>query len=435
MSHSFLNRKYFIRFVFFVLLFIIYISSYNVTSYDSRWTVFTAYSIITEGNTDLNEFSDALKENNFYEIDTVNGKYYSYFPIGPTLVAVPFVYAINAFTPKLFDRFPFLKNLVQERSRKPINNYDTITLYRGVEFVIACFLITIASLFFFLIAGNYLNELKSFLITILFSLGTTALSVASRGMWQHTPSIFFLTISLFLIIKSEKNPKYIIYSAIPLFLSFWMRPTNIIPVIIFSIYVFYFKRNYFLKFLEAGILICIPFIIFNFIVYKQLLQPYFIGRINFGFYSFEAFLANLISPARGIFFFSPFLIFIFYGIIIRLKKNYLSIDIFIIGIILLHTILISGFPQWWGGHSFGPRLMTDIIPLMMFFIIPYFENPTKKILNPKNIIFILLCALSIYIHFIGANRREAWIDWNKYPVNIDEKPSRVWDFKDIQFLR
>lgn len=436
------TRKYIIRFIFFFLLFVIYISSYNVTSYDSRWTVFTAYSIIIEGNTDLNEFNDVLKKNNFYEVDTVNGKYYSYFPIGPVLVAVPFVYTINKTMPVLFDWFPFLKNIVIERTREPIDNFDILNLYRGVEFIIACFLTTITGFFFFLFSGIYLDEFKSFLLTLLFSLGTTVFSVASRGLWQHTPSILFLAISLYLIVKSDSKPKYIIYAALPLFLSFWMRPTNIIPVIIFSVYILFYKRKYFLKYMSAGIFICIPFFIFDYSVYNQLFQPYFTGRIQFGIYSVEAFLANLISPARGIFFFSPFLIFMIYGIIKALKKQNPGLDIFILAIIIFHIMIISGFPQWWGGHSFGPRLMTDIIPFMMYFLVPYFadnfnfkKNNRLISLNLINSIFLFLCLISIYIHFVGANRRETWVDWNKYPDNIDINPSRVWDLKDIQFFR
>ena len=33
----------------------------------------------------------------------------------------------------------------------------------------------------------------------------------------------------------------------------------------------------------------------------------------------------------------------------------------------------------------------------------------------------------------GADPRAA--RWNKYPVNVDDDPSRVWNWRDPQFLR
>ena len=30
----------------------------------------------------------------------------------------------------------------------------------------------------------------------------------------------------------------------------------------------------------------------------------------------------------------------------------------------LYIMMISRWPNWWGGHSFGPRLLTDALPAL-----------------------------------------------------------------------
>jgi len=42
--------------------------------------------------------------------------------------------------------------------------------------------------------------------------------------------------------------------------------------------------------------------------------------------------------------------------------------------------------------------------------------------------------ISFTIHFRGAHRRSAW-DWNSQPVDVDVDPTRIWDWRDPQFLR
>src|SRR5262249_16853849 len=48
--------------------------------------------------------------------------------------------------------------------------------------------------------------------------------------------------------------------------------------------------------------------------------------------------------------------------------------------------------------------------------------------------FAVLVVMSFTIHYRGAYRRITW-DWNSVPVDIDADPSRIWDWRDLQFLR
>jgi hypothetical protein len=103
----------------------------------------------------------------------------------------------------------------------------------------------------------------------------------------------------------------------------------------------------------------------------------------------------------------------------------------------LHWGIISSFPVWWGGHCFGPRYFSDIIPFFMYFLIPVFQEVSKS-WSRKNIciLVILLCfiAISFFIHYEGVTSLGPFV-WNFDPVDVNLEPSRLWDWRDIPFLR
>ena len=83
----------------------------------------------------------------------------------------------------------------------------------------------------------------------------------------------------------------------------------------------------------------------------------------------EAMLGNLVSPARGLFVYSPVLLLALSGLVLALRQReerLLSACFAII--VVMHWLVVSRFPHWWGGHSYGPRFMTDIVPFLAYFV-------------------------------------------------------------------
>lgn len=403
----------------------------------------SAYSLIKEGNFNLDEFEEQIRENENYGIEQVNGHYYNYFPIGTTLIAVPFVFTANIFLQPGIEKIPFIKNSVQGRSRKAVYTYNVIALYHGVELFIASFLMALASVFIFKISKLYLDNIYSLFVTFVFAFCTSVYSVASRGLWSHGPTILILAIVLYMLLKAKENnseKKYLIsYISIPLFFSFLIRPSNLITIIIVSIYVFIYYRKYFWKYILYGSAIFILFFIYNLNIYGSILPSYYgTERLNLDLTFLQAVFANLISPGRGIFIFSPVLLLAIAGIFYKLKNDKDPFDKFLIAIIILHLLVVSSFSTWWAGLSYGPRFMSDMLPIFIYFFIfglkwiLQLTGGYKKLC--LSIIFIFT-AVSLLIHLKGAVSREAWTVWSGTPVPIHEEPMRIWNWKDPQFLR
>jgi len=407
----------------FLVVFLTHLASPMVTSFDSKWSIHIAMSILREGNTDLAEYKELIQEDD-YRIEKVDAHFYSIFAVGAPLLAVPFVYIYDKFFVDLDDR---LKNTVPAGK---------------IEKAIASFIIALAAVFIYLIARLFLSTRLSLLLVFIFAYCTSVWSTASRALWQHGPSILMLSITLYIILLARRKPKLIQFAGIPLAFSYVIRPTNNVSVFLLTLFVFIYYRKFFMKYLLLSLIIAIPFIAFNISVFNSILSPYYLGDLNGNFFSAartsEALLGHLISPSRGLFIFTPVLLFSLWGIVLSIRrKNTEKLDYFLVGIIVLHLLVSSLVFLWWGGHAFGPRYMSDMIPYFMYFLIPAIQRMSVLKGMAKFVlvlIFIVLILASFFIHYRGATNWDVYL-WNSEPFNVEEKHERVWDWHDIQFLR
>jgi hypothetical protein len=218
-----------------------------------------------------------------------------------------------------------------------------------------------------------------------------------------------------------------------------IRPTNSIPILFFTLYVMLQHKRYFFQYTLWALAVAVPFLIFNLHLYGTLLSPYYApDRITPNPRIFEALAGNLVSPARGLFIYSPILLLSVYGAWLKVKREKFNrLDVVFLAVVILHWITISSYSHWWGGHSFGPRFFSDMIPFLIYFLFPVVVELARQKGARKAVLvtlFIGLLTMSFLIHLQGATSTAVY-DWNNVPVNIDADPARVWDWKDIQFMR
>jgi hypothetical protein len=248
-----------------------------------------------------------------------------------------------------------------------------------------------------------------------------------------------LTITLYLLLLAKNRPALIQYSSIPLGFAYISRPLNNISILVLTAYVLLKYRGYFLRYMCWSLVVAAPFILFNLSAYHAVLPPYYMPKaatVNPHF--FEAFFANIISPSRGLFVFSPILLFSIFGFLVRIKERQSeALDFCLVGIVIAHWIVISLYQFWWAGHSFGPRYFSDMIPYLMYFLIPVVGAMTRaggKRPVALRAVFALLLIFSFLVHFRGATSRAVHA-WNDTPADISMEPERAWDWGDAQFLR
>ncbi len=197
-------------------------------------------------------------------------------------------------------------------------------------------------------------------------------------------------------------------------------------------------RRYVLRYLSWGLAVAVPFVAFNWAVYHAALPPYYMAsKIGHGGSFAEAAVGTLWSPGRGLFVFSPILLLSVYGAWLTLGRRGDLLSHALAAIVVLHWIALSSFPIWWGGHSFGYRLFSDMVPYLTYFLIPVIAR-IGALPRARRAVwgtaFCCLVAVSFFINLRGATARAVY-RWNADPVDVDVRPARVWDWRDPPFLR
>lgn len=394
---------------------------------DAIWAPHVAASAMYDGDLYLDEYRARIQPDYFavYELDD---HLISFFPVGGPLLTIPSMIVLDAVLPTL--RGTTLQAYLIEHSPNDPWVYE-------LQLFNASLIMAMSAAVVYLIGREYLRVPYALLLATAYALGTPAYSTASRALWQHGPSMLLLSLALLLLVRARRQPATIAFVALPLGLAYIVRPTNSVSVAIISLYVLFVYRSYFVRYVLLGLLVALLFAGLNFAVYHSVLPPYFsaarLGAATFG----EALLGNLVSPSRGVLIHSPILWLVPVGIFFKVRHGrWESLDWALALIIVLHWIVISAFPHWWAGYSFGPRFFADVMPYAIYFLIPVLSLAQAGTRRTRALsgVYVLLLIPSIAIHHYGATSIAVW-GWNNIPVSVDEQPSRVWDWTDPQVMR
>ena len=393
----------------------------NAVVGDSRGTLLTAQSIIEFHTIKLDNYKN-LDKNFDYQIYKKNGHYYYYFPLGSSISSIPFVWIATQLLPLDMN-----------------NKYEDAVIQKGIT----AFISILIFFFLFKIAKFYFDDKFSVAIAFCFWLSTSLSSTLAKGLWPQDFATLYAVISIYLTLFILKNRSYKpilwVILGITLFMAYLSRPTMSLLVISIILFLFFnHKKDITIK---VSILIAILltfFILFSLNEYNQILPDYYMPkRLNSNTF-WTAIYGNLFSPSRGLFVFSPFLLIFllniktFYNIVRRDK----TLLIFVSWIIL-HLIVISKFPHWWGGFSYGSRLMVDVlIPIYLLFLILINEilKNRDSLQYKLNLVFLsITIPLSIYINTYQGLYNRYTLKWNAEP-NIDRNPQYLLDWRYPQFL-
>ena len=382
----------------------------DVTSGDTIAVKHLPASILLEGDLDLNEFGD-LRGVYGHGIHYRDGRMLSGFPPLMAFLALPFYipFILSGLTSPLF-------------------------LHVAAKIAASSFTAASAALMYLLLREHCVRR-DALLLSTSLAFGTCFFSVLSQDLWQHTGAVFFLSIYLLLLHKSKSNINLLIPAGASLGLAVAFRN----PVVVYTpvlVGLTWFKSKSVKWSVGFAASLAIPILLlalFNLQVYDSVFGAYE-RNTSAGKWSVspQAFLGLLASPSRGLFIYTPFLLFMllaakpaFYA-----DRHLASTSILLL---LFHTLLYSSFFHWWAGHSYGPRYMSETLPFLVLFLGLGFDGIKHNRFARK--IFLFAVAASILIHFIGAFCYDgSWNIGGQAGCSVDECPERLWSLGDSQIL-
>ena len=367
---------------------------------DPVTTTYLPVSILSEGNFELSEFKSLIREKVLVE---VNGNFYSIYPVFSSVLVTPIYFVpfiLGAFDP--IYEFPQSDDIAKKVWFIP---------YLG-KFA-ASILAALSVLIFFSIMKIKFPDRNAMKYAICFGLGTSVWSISSQALFQHPANQVFLLLSVYFLVIKKNLRLYTSLAGLSLALAVLARPFSVLFLLVITIYVLIDRRKYFTYLLGGIILPTFFLLMYNFTHFGSIFETgYGDEAYQWTGNVFEGLVGSLISPGRGLFIFTPFLIFGFIGMFKFIKNNVKDGLMIAVGIgIIVHLLAITKWHGWHGGGSWSYRLILDVIPFIMLFI-PYYEFSFSK---TKKRIFKILVIYSIFIQFLGAStfvsrRMDVW-DW------------------------
>lgn len=430
-----------------------------LTSGDSRWTVPVALSLLERGDTNLDEYLDLIRANGYYAAECVRppevavgpamgdcagGHIYNRYPIGVPLAAAPVVLAIRVVL-ELLGHAP--AQLPLARIHPVVDAFlraDLIASRALVEMIVASLFVALAAALMALTAGRFLPRRWAVGVALLFAFATPAWSTGSRALYQHGPSMLLTTVVLWRLAREERRTVDFVGAGVAAAFAYMVRPTNLLLLVVIALFVLHRHRRSLPAFAAGASAVLACFLAYNFSVYGRPLSPYYsqplppLDSWRALAATLHALAAQLVSPNRGLLVFTPVFLFSSAGLWRALRTRWLApLPLYLAVLAALQVAVVARLYDFWtGGHCYGPRLTSDLAPLLVFFLIPLFAGWRRAQAPPRltQFCFAVAVGASLFAHARGG----LWIEthrWNIDPVNVDDHRERVWDWRDLQMLR
>ncbi len=440
--HSTKNNFFLIFIVSAIILFFSWfnpltpkLNSLHIQSEDTVPSLLTPYAILKDHTLYLDKYytfmrdrypqpddKDFQKDLTPFYLKKIGSHYISAFPLVTPLVSLPvFVLPVLFNMPLTWDNLAVLGHL----------SGSLIVALAG------------AFLYLTLIKHFKLVPKKALLLTGVFLFGTVNFALLSQAMWQHGTLELFTILGIYFFLNYLSKPEkssHMFLSGLFYGLAVLARPTAALSMVLLQ----YFLLIRFNKDIKHLIKIVFPFLLgflldFAFFVWYN--KTFYLGIQNEGYASqiftnwlspFPiSFLGVWLSPNKGILIYSPVLIFSLVGLYRAIKEKVEGKGLYLLFgfIVLFHTLIISLWKHWYGGWSFGYRMSSDILPFLIFLLVPYVSSP---VFSKSKSLFYVLFGLSVAVEVFGL----VFFDgiWHAAYDQGFTNTAWLWSIKDSEFL-
>ena len=277
-------------------------------------------------------------------------------------------------------------------------------------------------------------------LALAFALGTNTWMISSQALWQHGSGELLIALALLLLKPGDQGPASPLRTALVGAACVFMaanRPPDaliagaIVLFIVWSRRHSFWRRNQSPLWLLAGAVVPLAALLY--------FNLHFIGNLGGGYgtalqskfvrLSLSGIAGLLISPARGLLVFSPFLIFVPLGLILRLRAPGSRGLAVALSLAAAAQFIVYSQADWRAGTSWGPRWLSDLLPILIWILAPV---PLKLRPVTRGLLMVLMLA-SVGVQAIGAFWYTGASDERIF-AGDPESLSRAWDPRNIPFI-
>lgn len=271
------------------------------------------------------------------------------------------------------------------------------------------------------------------LLTIAYAFGTTTWVISSQALWQHGMAELLL-VGLILLLSAPSTVPTTLAAGLLCGLIAGNRPADAVVAAALGVYALIWAGRRIVLLGVAASVPALAVLLYNATVVGALSGAYqLVGHAELFFrHDIISGLAGLLfSPTRGLFVFSPFLLFLF------LVWRHLPRDraergltlAMIVGV--LAEVLLYSKTDWRGGVSWGPRFLTDLLPLLLWLLVPVVAALGRL----GRTCFVATVVIAIAIESVGAFTYTGVTDLPIFAIaSGPDKLRASWDWSNAPFV-
>ena len=318
------------------------------------------------------------------------GVYVNTFGIGAALTGLPVYAALDLFTDIENDRWWW---------------------WHGGALT-ASLLTAATALLIFLAARRFLAPLPAALVALAFGLGSCAWPVSSQALWQHPANSFFLTLGAFFLLASPERRRHGALCGAALGMAVLCRPPSALAVLCVGLWLLWADRRRLPAYLAGGAPFAAVLLAYNAwwfgspFEFGQTISSRAIALVLTGSADiwtgplWESLPGLLISPQRGLAFYSPVLLLGFAGMALAWRQARYRPLVPLQAAALAMIVVAAKWYDWWGGAAWGYRSIVDTAPLLALSMIPAMGWVADR--RWVAALFGAALAWSVAVQFVGA---------------------------------
>jgi len=269
-----------------------------------------------------------------------------------------------------------------------------------MEKLTASLLAALSASLFYLLLRRRATAPIAMLLTLAYAFGTTTWVISSQALWQHGMAEL-LVIGALLLLTAPCTVPRALAAGLLLGLIAGNRPPDVILAAALGAYGLYWAgRRRAALFAVAAALPMVVVLLYNLHVAGNVGGGYgLIGTVRFFEHPLLPGVGGLlVSPTRGLLVFSPFLLFLLlaWRYLPRGREERRLTLAMIIGVVI--EILLYAKADWRSGLSWGPRYMTDLLPLLIWMLVPV----VAALRGVGRVTFVFAAGVAVAVEAIGA---------------------------------
>ena len=399
----------------------------SYTGSDPRGTLLTAQALVEHGTFALDAYPGVPAD---YRIMKHRGRTFYAYPPGTPFLAAPAVALAR------------LAGMDMTRAE------DDDRLQRTLAAASVGLVAALAAL----VACQWLPPAPALMLAGIFVLGTPVISTMATALWS-TNAVVAATMAALLLLSrfdaTASGPRVAAVAGGLLGFAFWCRPPAFLVAGLVVVWVLAratttgAARRSAVRdalILVGAVLVVSPglLVLMSRLTYGTWLPEYYTGlRAASSDRFWTALAAHLVSPSRGLLIFAPVAALAVAGTLVW-GGRVLRFPLAALAAVwlVLHLLLVSRFPYWWGGYGYGSRLMVDALPAVFLLLcaVAAIARGSSRWWRVGGMAALVLAGASgIWINAVQGLFNRSTADWNVSP-DIDAFPGYAFDWRFPQFL-